>query len=537
MKKFKNKYKKRKFNFFIFLALIILLSVGYAFYTEQLVMNGTVIGSAHFRVYFTEAWVEENSKGNATINTLEGSNRVTFSATLDYPGDKCLVGVKIKNDSSIPAKLNDFRPIGLNSNPDIKFYYEDLNTETEILQPDQICDYEFVIEWDSDSSNPDVGIVNIEIELDYEQYTDNPDYRPTHDHGDGEIYSVNFDPNGGQVSRNAKTVILGSAYGELPRPERTEYTFLGWYTSIENGTMITQNDIYEQYGDSTLYALWSWDGHNYGDYEVVAEATCTEEGTELSVCSICGDEITRSVSALGHDFSETEESNTYLKTTASCTQNGVYYYKCSRCGESSKDNTNTTFTTAKLAHSYTSQTQTSTYLKTAASCTQNGVYYYKCANCTASSKNDTNTTYTTSKTAHSYTSKTKTNTYLKTSATCQRNAVYYYKCANCTASSKNDTNTTYNGDKAGHSYTASCNGCSGNGYTWKSANANWYYCYKGNHCIAVNSCSTHSASGLSGGYTAIKVCSKCGNLPTLYRAYSAKGTGKQCTWCGTGYKK
>jgi hypothetical protein len=41
---------------------------------------------------------------------------------------------------------------------------------------------------------------------------------------------------------------------------------------------------------------------------------------------------------------------------------------------------------------------------------------------------------------------------------------------------------------------------------------------------------------LSGGYTAIKVCSKCGSSSSLYKPLSSKGSGKQCKWCGTAKK-
>lgn len=255
------------------------------------------------------------------------------------------------------------------------------------------------------------------------------------------------------------------------------------------------------------------------------------------MCEVCSAPVTRSVAALGHDFSVDNTDSTYLKTTASCTQNGVYYKSCSRCSKSSNGYTNTTFTTAKLPHTYTAKSQTSTYLKQSAQCSGTGVqgqYYYKCANCTASSKGDTNTYYSTGTVNHNYNTKDTSNTtYRKSTATCQSAAVWYYKCQWCSAKG---SSTYTSGSKAAHEYTANCSGCSGNGYSWISANANWYYCYKGGHCIAISSCSTHGTSGLKGGYRAIKYCSKCGKSGSLYYPYSNKGSGKQCKWCGTAKK-
>ena len=45
-------------------------------------------------------------------------------------------------------------------------------------------------------------------------------------------------------------------------------------------------------------------GHNYGEWETVTEATCTEAGSEKRVCSVCQNEETREIEALGHKFGE-----------------------------------------------------------------------------------------------------------------------------------------------------------------------------------------------------------------------------------------
>ena len=44
----------------------------------------------------------------------------------------------------------------------------------------------------------------------------------------GNSYLVSFDANGGSVSTISKNAIFGSAYGELPVPTKTGYTFTGW---------------------------------------------------------------------------------------------------------------------------------------------------------------------------------------------------------------------------------------------------------------------------------------------------------------------
>lgn len=44
-----------------------------------------------------------------------------------------------------------------------------------------------------------------------------------------ESYTLTLDANGGSVSTTSKTVTYDSTYGNLPTPERTGYTFNGWY--------------------------------------------------------------------------------------------------------------------------------------------------------------------------------------------------------------------------------------------------------------------------------------------------------------------
>ena len=69
-------------------------------------------------------------------------------------------------------------------------------------------------------------------------------------------------------------------------------------------------------------------GHAYGEWERIAEPTCTAEGAEKSVCGRCGEEITRPVPALGHDWSAWE-----TVTPATYTEDGLERRICFRCTE------------------------------------------------------------------------------------------------------------------------------------------------------------------------------------------------------------
>ena len=72
-------------------------------------------------------------------------------------------------------------------------------------------------------------------------------------------YTVTFDVNGGtslSTSQRTKTVTYGAAYGTMPTPTRSGYTFVGWYTSKTDGTLVTESTVVTTNANHTLYAHW-----------------------------------------------------------------------------------------------------------------------------------------------------------------------------------------------------------------------------------------------------------------------------------------
>ena len=67
-------------------------------------------------------------------------------------------------------------------------------------------------------------------------------------------YTVTFNPSGGSASQSTKVVTFGSAYGELPTPNKTGHTFLGWFT--EKNESITEESIVKIANNHTLTAQW-----------------------------------------------------------------------------------------------------------------------------------------------------------------------------------------------------------------------------------------------------------------------------------------
>ena len=72
----------------------------------------------------------------------------------------------------------------------------------------------------------------------------------------GKEYEVSFDANGGYVATDKGTVNFGQVYGNLPVAQKDGYKFLGWFTQKEDGQKVTEENIFTEEKDITLYAHW-----------------------------------------------------------------------------------------------------------------------------------------------------------------------------------------------------------------------------------------------------------------------------------------
>ncbi len=106
--------------------------------------------------------------------------------------------------------------------------------------------------------------------------------------------------------------------------------------------------------------------HQWGEWSVKTNATCTEAGLQERKCSNCDEVETSSIEALGHDWNE-----------ATCSTPKI----CSRCSA--------TEGTAS-AHTYDQELVKAEALKLNATCT-GGALYYKSCSCGAISTNDADT--------------------------------------------------------------------------------------------------------------------------------------------------
>ncbi len=98
---------------------------------------------------------------------------------------------------------------------------------------------------------------------------------------------------------------------------------------ITKSTVVKAKAFKEDWADSETaeftYELTDPAAHQYADKKITEKATCTDHGTKIIECVVCGDETTKRISALEHVYDHIEIKAGYLK-------NGVSYDKCQVCG-------------------------------------------------------------------------------------------------------------------------------------------------------------------------------------------------------------
>ena len=104
--------------------------------------------------------------------------------------------------------------------------------------------------------------------------------------------------------------------------------FEGWYS--EDGTLLSKDNTLTSVADkpAKYKAVFTKASHEYGEWTVTKEATCTEEGSKEAVCSICGCMITEAIPATGHKW-DTDYTIDIPATEAAPGSKSIH---CSVCG-------------------------------------------------------------------------------------------------------------------------------------------------------------------------------------------------------------
>lgn len=219
----------------VVIALVLTLTIGYAVFSQSLMITGTAKTEGNLRVIFSEIGIIEETGctgAGATIDTDKTSLNVNVPK-LEYPGSYAKIPVKIKNDGSIDAMLIGIQTQGLDNN-DIEVTYSGVKTN-DVLRIGTEQEIVIKVMWKESSENKSVSL-DFSITLNYRQITAND-----------VIASTTSASGGGSV---VSFPIVTGSYGD-----NVTYTYNdGNIVLSGTGDMSTEN-LYSVIGRDTLPLL------------------------------------------------------------------------------------------------------------------------------------------------------------------------------------------------------------------------------------------------------------------------------------------
>lgn len=157
-------------------------------------------------------------------------------------------------------------------------------------------------------------------------YKDN--YALALDHVYGE-WLVKLDPtcNSNGIKYRVCDVCSHEELAEIPATGHNYNSNIIKPTCTEKGyTVYNCSKCGDTYKDNFVKAL----GHVYDEWRVKSKPGCTSKGLKYRVCSVCSNEETAEIPAIGHIY-----DNNIIEPT--CTEKGYTKHTCSACGDSYKD--------------------------------------------------------------------------------------------------------------------------------------------------------------------------------------------------------
>ena len=250
---------KKKKNMIIggLLALIFVMSVGYAAFATNLNISGTA-NTSSWIIKITNITEKTKSGGAGTVSTSYTDLTATFSSTLTQPGDSITYEVTVENQGNIDASLKEVTKT-YTQNKYIEVTYDGL-LEGQMLykqgQAGSTAVMEVTVTFkDIEIEKMDSGITsNITISLDFEQEGNNVDTTKK--------YLVQFDSDGGTP---VESVLVGWDEKNFVKniPTKLGRDFNGWRTARNGlGELVSSyeklSDVFDDptVDEMTIYASW-----------------------------------------------------------------------------------------------------------------------------------------------------------------------------------------------------------------------------------------------------------------------------------------
>ena len=91
----------------LLLAVVIFTTVGFAAYTQNLNIGGTVaVEKSKWSIHFDQDSYQLDPKSQAVTTDMASNTSIKFTSTLSKPGDHCAFSIKAVNDGTFDAVLN-----------------------------------------------------------------------------------------------------------------------------------------------------------------------------------------------------------------------------------------------------------------------------------------------------------------------------------------------------------------------------------------------------------------------------------------------
>ena len=153
------------------LALLLVMVVGYALFSQNLTINGTAKAEGKFNIEFTQATISgEKGSTGATATISDNGKILTITVPkLEYPGAYVDVSYTVKNTGTIDAIFNSNKLTGTTNK--IKADY-DVSKLLYLAANDTATDNNIRIYWDSSVNTTDEEKTTIKYEINYIQIND-----------------------------------------------------------------------------------------------------------------------------------------------------------------------------------------------------------------------------------------------------------------------------------------------------------------------------------------------------------------------------
>ena len=149
-------------------ALVLVLTVGYALFSQSLNIGGTASADGTFELVFDSIGtiVEKGSTGAEASNSQDKKTLTITVPNLEYPGAYVQIPAVIKNTGTVDAKLLGITTEGL-SNDDMEVTYTGLE-QNDIIKSEATRDIVITIKW-KEASVTTSSSLSFNIGLNYEQ--------------------------------------------------------------------------------------------------------------------------------------------------------------------------------------------------------------------------------------------------------------------------------------------------------------------------------------------------------------------------------